>query len=151
MKQFLPIIITLPLMTKVVLTDIHQLRIPNRYVAWGFTILIPTLYFSSRVLNDPASFSRAMTGGFCTLLFFLALHAVYPSGLGLGDVKLSGLLGAILTWDSFNALFYGVAIMFLASAFFSMLLILRNRANTKASIPFAPFMMAGTLLGVLSF
>lgn len=151
MKQWIPIFITLPMLASIFLSDIRFRRIPNSIIGLSIIILYPMLFVFSRLLNEPASFSRAINGSVYAFLFFLSLHAINPAGLGLGDVKLAGILGASMTWDSFDALFYGVMIMFLAAALFSVFLILRNRRNIKASIPFAPFMIIGSLFGILAF
>jgi leader peptidase (prepilin peptidase)/N-methyltransferase len=151
MKQWIPLLITLPVLGNVVVIDIRQHRIPNKYVILLLCLLLTTLYIASELLDEPAAFSRSITGGFCAFLFFLSLHAISPTGLGLGDVKLSGVLGATLTWDSFNTLFYGIATMFTVAALFSIYLLIIDRRNIKTYIPFAPFMIVGTIIGILAF
>lgn len=78
-------------------------------------------------------------------LFLLVLSLVYPGGMGMGDVKLAILLGAVLGASVVPAL----AIAFAAGALLGAALLVRlgSRAR-KIAVPFGPFLAAGAVLAL---
>ncbi|HEY1917984.1 MAG TPA: A24 family peptidase [Streptosporangiaceae bacterium] len=92
---------------------------------------------------------RALLGGVAYLGFCLVLFFISPSGMGAGDVKLAASLGTALAWFSWGTLLTGAFAGFLAGALYSIGLLVSGRASRKTTIPFGPFMIAGTLLLVL--
>jgi leader peptidase (prepilin peptidase) / N-methyltransferase len=74
--------------------------------------------------------------------FLLALSLLYPGGMGLGDVKLALLMGAVLG----AAVIPAMAIAFGAGAALGLLLLLRHGpAARRMAVPFGPFLAAGAL------
>ena len=74
------------------------------------------------------------------VLFAIAL--LNPRGMGMGDVKLCLLLGAMLGWQVFLALFLGV----LAGTVPAIVLAFKHGIRArKLAIPFAPFLVVGSL------
>ena len=80
---------------------------------------------------------------------FLIQVLVYPSGLGWGDVKLSGLLGLYLGWLGVSALVGGLFLGYLLAAATGLTLMAARRATRKSHVAFGPFLLAGTLAAVL--
>jgi leader peptidase (prepilin peptidase) / N-methyltransferase len=80
--------------------------------------------------------------------FFLLIAALaYPRGMGMGDVKLALLLGAVLGRDVAAALLIGVlAALLPAIALFAM----KGVAARKMAIPFAPFLSFGAVVALLA-
>ncbi|MCW2887547.1 MAG: leader peptidase (prepilin peptidase) / N-methyltransferase [Streptosporangiaceae bacterium] len=90
--------------------------------------------------------------GMAVLWFLYALQwVIVPTQIGLGDVKLSGVLGLYLGWLGLNAWIVGVLGMFLFGGLFSVVLLVSGKATRKSSIPFGPFMLAGTFAAVFLF
>jgi leader peptidase (prepilin peptidase)/N-methyltransferase len=81
-------------------------------------------------------------------LFFFGLAFVYPAGMGMGDVKLAGLVGGVLAYMSWAALVIGAFAGFLLGALVGGALLATRRAGRKTAIPFGPFMIAGALLAL---
>jgi leader peptidase (prepilin peptidase)/N-methyltransferase len=79
-----------------------------------------------------------------SLFLFLALLA-YPRGMGMGDVKLCLLLGAMLGWDVAVALMVGM-LAALVPAF--VLLARHGAAARKMGIPFGPFLAFGAVIAL---
>ncbi len=73
-------------------------------------------------------------------VFMLIIHLIYPRGMGMGDVKLSLMIGAFLVKNVIVALFLG----FLIGAVFGLFLIIKKR-KFKQSIPFGPFISLGSV------
>ncbi|GGP89247.1 prepilin peptidase [Streptomyces roseolilacinus] len=80
---------------------------------------------------------------------YLVLFLVNPNGMGFGDVKLAFPLGAALGWYGWPVLLAGAFAGFLLGAAYGLGLIVRRRATRRSAIPFGPFMITGTLLGLL--
>ena len=66
-------------------------------------------------------------------------------GLGLGDVKLAALIGALL---GLRSGLVSLAVSFVFGGFIAALLILCGRASRKTAVPFAPYIAAGALATV---
>lgn len=81
--------------------------------------------------------------------FYLLLWRVGPRGLGYGDVRLSGLLALCLGYLGWGQLATGLYSGFLIAGVSSLLLVLTRRVSMKTAIPFGPFMMLGTLVGLI--
>jgi leader peptidase (prepilin peptidase)/N-methyltransferase len=129
--------------------DISERRIPNQIVIPSTVILISILTILGKFLGRGPDLSRAYFGFGFSLCFFLALFAISPNGIGMGDVKLSAFLGSALAWNSYNALFIGLVAMFLISGLYSLVLVIKRPSMIRASIPFAPFMTLGYLVGLV--
>jgi leader peptidase (prepilin peptidase) / N-methyltransferase len=124
----------------VTITDLESRIIPNR-------IVVPALVASlvARTAIEPSPrwvLGAVATGG---VLFVLAL--VHPSGLGMGDVKLGGFLGAWLGWYGLLALTLGVFAAFVPAL---GVILLKGRAARKIGLPLAPFLAIGGVAAVLA-
>jgi leader peptidase (prepilin peptidase)/N-methyltransferase len=78
--------------------------------------------------------------------FFLAALA-YPGGMGMGDVKLALLIGALLGLTTPVAILLGLFLALVPSA----VLLARHGARArKLGIPFAPFLAAGAVIALFA-
>jgi leader peptidase (prepilin peptidase)/N-methyltransferase len=92
----------------------------------------------------------AMLSGIVLAAFYLALAAVLPGGIGLGDVKLAASLGTLLGWFGWPAVVRGTFAAFLLAAVYGAGLVVTRRARPGTSIPFGPFMAADALTAILA-
>lgn len=95
------------------------------------------------------SWTRALLGAAVLACGHFVLFLVNPRGMGFGDVKLALTLGAALGWYGWDVLFAGTFLSFLLAAGYGAVLLITRRAGRKSAIPFGPFMVLGTLGGVL--
>jgi leader peptidase (prepilin peptidase)/N-methyltransferase len=80
-----------------------------------------------------------------TALLLAAL--AYPGGMGMGDVKLAGVMGLYLGASVIPALLAA----FLFGSLVGIAIVLRHGADArKKAVPFAPFLALGGLLGLLA-
>jgi leader peptidase (prepilin peptidase)/N-methyltransferase len=98
-----------------------------------------------------ARYVHALIGMAALWLLYAVQWVIVPRQIGLGDVKLSGVLGLYLGWLGLQAWVAGTLAMFLLGGLYSAVLLASRRATRGTSIPFGPFMLAGTLLAVLLF
>ncbi len=87
---------------------------------------------------------RIMAGGAVLWLFYFVLRALYPPGMGFGDVKLAGVLGMYLGFLGWSHVVAGTVAAFVFGGVWSLGLLALRRGTLKSSIPFGPFMLAGT-------
>jgi leader peptidase (prepilin peptidase) / N-methyltransferase len=81
-----------------------------------------------------------------SLFLFLALVA-YPKGMGMGDVKLALLLGAMLG----KAVTVGLMVGMLSALVYSTVLFVRHGLGArKMAIPFGPFLALGALVALFA-
>ena len=112
-------------------------------------IVLPSwvLVFAAQIALYPGRTLEWVAGSLGASLFlFLALVA-YPRGMGMGDVKLALLLGAMLG----KAVSVGLMVGMLAAVVFSTVLFAQHGlAARKMAIPFGPFLAFGALVALFA-
>src|SRR5690348_13028963 len=68
--------------------------------------------------------------------FFGVLLLISPAGIGMGDLKLAGPLGAYLGWLGATAFMAGLLAAWLLAAVTGLALLLAHRADRSTQIPF---------------
>ena len=129
-------------------TDLVDRRVPNLIVLPAYPIaavLLATASASSGLWWPlaRAGIAAALLGG-----FYLMLGLTFPAGMGLGDVKWAGVIGAFLGWLDWSAVPTGTLIAFLAATVTVVAAGIAGRRRT--SLPMAPFMTLGALVAVFA-
>lgn len=130
--------------------DLRVQRLPNPLTLSAYPIVAVGLLVPAVAEGRTADLWRALAGGAILLAFYSILHLVNPSGMGLGDVKLSGPMGALLAWLSWSVLLAGGFLGFALGAVAGIWLLVTRRAGRKSALPFGPFMLAGAWLAILA-
>jgi leader peptidase (prepilin peptidase)/N-methyltransferase len=123
------------------LIDLEHRIIPNRLTMLGAVLAI--------VLGtalDPAGEPERLIAGAAAAGFLLLAALAYPGGMGMGDVKLAGVMG----------LFLGIAVApamllaLLAGVLYGALVIARKGAHAgrKTAVPFGPFLALGAIVAI---
>lgn len=89
---------------------------------------------------------EALISGVVCFVFVLILHKIKIRGneaMGGGDVKYALVIGLLLGWQKTILSLY---IAFIIGAIVGMILILFKKLDRKATIPFGPFLILGTIL-----
>jgi leader peptidase (prepilin peptidase)/N-methyltransferase len=128
--------------------DLDLWRLPDRIVLPAYGVGAALLGGAALLRQDPAALGLAAAGAGIAFSFFGLLHLV--GGMGLGDVKLAGVLGLFLGYLGVAQLTIGIAAGFLLGAVVGIALVAGHRSNRKSRIPFGPFMLAGAWVGVLA-
>jgi leader peptidase (prepilin peptidase)/N-methyltransferase len=119
-------------------TDLSHRIVPNVVVLPATVVVLVAM----TALHPSAEWALAAFGA--SLFFFLAAVA-HPKGLGMGDVKLALLLGAMLG----RTVPVGLMIGMLSALVPSIVLFVRHGAAArKMKIPFAPFLCFGGVVGL---
>jgi leader peptidase (prepilin peptidase) / N-methyltransferase len=126
------------LLVAVSATDLEHRIIPNRLVVPGAAIVLA----AQTALHPSPEWAIAAFGASA----FLLLSALaYPAGMGIGDVKLALLMGAMLGRTVPVALMLG---MFAALVPGIVLLARHGMAARKMKIPFGPFLALGAVVAL---
>lgn len=125
--------------------DQHERRIPNRILLVLLEIRVVLLIVEWFVVPAMgmslliSSLLGALIGGG----MFLLAYFLSRGGVGMGDVKLLAVIGAYVGVGNIMALTFVTALI---SAFFSIAMLAMKKINLKEEIPFAPFVLTGTVL-----
>lgn len=133
------------------LIDLDVQRLPDALVLPACPVCAALLALASwNPGGEPAwgALGRAAIGGAGLLALYLAAALAYPGGMGLGDVKLAGVLGLCLAWFGWDVLAVGGFAAFLLGGLYAVGLVLARRAGRRSGIPFGPWMLAGAWLGI---
>ena len=130
--------------------DLESRRLPDRIVLPAYPVLALLLGLAAVIESDPEALVRAGAGAVASSLGHYALAFAVPGGMGLGDVKLAGLTGAVLAHLSWPALLVGVAAPFLLAGAVATAALLARRAGRGSALPFGPFMVGGAFVGLLA-
>ncbi len=132
------------------LIDVDCKRLPNVLVLPSYPVILVLLGGAAAWQHDGAALVRALIGMAVLLGLYLVLALTYPAGMGFGDVKLAGVLGAVLAYLSYAVLIIGAFAGFVLGAGLGLLLIISGRGSRKSAIPFGPYMIAGALLAIFA-
>ncbi len=120
--------------------DLEHRIVPNRIVLPAAVVVLA----AQTVLHPSPEW---ILGALGASAFLLAAAVAYPAGMGMGDVKLALLLGAMAGSAVPVALMVGMVAALVPSV---VLLARHGRAARKMGIPFAPFLALGGLVALFA-
>ena len=127
------------LLVPITFIDLDHRIIPNKLTALGAVVAIALV-----AILEPGQLAEHLIAGVAAGGFLLLAAIAYPAGMGMGDVKLAGVMG----------LFLGRAIapaMFAALVAGSLVgIVVMRRHGRKAGVPFGPFLALGGLVGLFA-
>lgn len=126
--------------------DVH--RLPDAIVLPSYGVLALLLTVAALVGDDLSSLGRAAIGSVALWVIYFLLALAKPGGMGFGDVKLAGLLGAAMAWPGWGALIVGAFAAFLLGGLYGIGLIAARRGTRRSKVPFGPWMVLGALIGI---
>jgi leader peptidase (prepilin peptidase)/N-methyltransferase len=127
--------------------DVHKL--PNVIVLPSYVVALVLFGAASIISGDFAPLVRAVIAMAALAIVYFLMVLVYPGGMGMGDVKLAGVLGIYLGWVGWGPVFVGALAAFILGGVFGIILMLVGRATRKTGIPFGPWMLVGAGLGII--
>lgn len=115
--------------------DIRERLIPNRIVLPAWIVVL-----CSQLLLRPEHWKEWLIASGVAFVAFYVPALVYPPALGMGDVKLAGLLGAVLGYSVLNGVLVGTVF---AGVYSATILLRRGSAARGTTIPLGAFLAAG--------
>lgn len=131
------------LLVPAALIDLEHRVIPNKLTAAGALLAL-----ALGTALDPAGEPGRLIAGVAAGGFLLIAALAYPGGMGMGDVKLAGVLGLFLG----AAVAPALLIALLSGVLLGAVLIARNGASVarKTAVPFGPFLALGGIAAVFA-
>ncbi|OYX56269.1 MAG: prepilin peptidase [Micrococcales bacterium 32-70-13] len=129
--------------------DLDTHRLPNSIVLPSYPVLAVLLGASALVVGDMETAARTAAGAGILFAAYLLLAFISPRGMGMGDVKLAGVIGLVLGFSGWAALAVGMLAAFLLGGVVGIALIVAGRARRNTGIPFGPWMLGGAWVGIL--
>ena len=123
------------------LIDLEHRIIPNR-----LTLLGAILAIVLGTALDPAGEPERLIAGAAAGGFLLLAALAYPGGMGMGDVKLAGVMGLLLG----RAVAPAILIALLAGVLVGAVIMARKGAHAgrKTAVPFGPFLALGAIVAI---
>ncbi len=121
--------------------DLEYRIIPNRLTALGAVLAL-----GLGLALDPAGEPERLIAGVAAGGFLLLAALAYPGGMGMGDVKLAGVMGLFLG----AAVAPALLIALLSGVLLGVAIIARKgaKAGRKTAVPFGPFLAFGAVVAV---
>lgn len=129
--------------------DLDTHRLPNALVLPSYVVLAALFGGSALLAGDGEAAARAAAGAGILFSLYFLLAVISPRGMGMGDVKLAGVIGLVLGWVGWSALAVGALAAFLLGGIVGVVLIALGRARRSTGIPFGPWMLGGAWVGIL--
>jgi leader peptidase (prepilin peptidase)/N-methyltransferase len=137
----LPALVLIPALIALAAIDLEHGLLPNVIVG---PAALAGLVLS--ILANPTGWWTYPLSALAVAGFLLVLALVYPSGMGMGDVKMGGMLGAFLGPYAALAVFLGA----LLGAITGGLLMAAGKMQRRSAIPFGLFMAMGGVIALFA-
>jgi len=131
------------LLVPVTLIDLDHRIIPNALMLVGTVVSVALI-----LLTDPGALTEHLIAAAAAGGFLLIAALAYPSGMGMGDVKLAAVMGLFLGRAVVPAIFVALV----AGTVVGAIVIARYGAKEgrKKGIPFGPWLAFGSLVGLFA-
>lgn len=129
--------------------DVH--RLPDLIVLPSYPIAFVLLLVPTVVTGQWGALLRGVLAGLALFVGYLVLALVSPGGggLGLGDVKLAGVLGLLLGWPGWSPAIVSVLAAFVIGGAIALILLLAGRASRSSHVAFGPSMILGAWVALM--
>ena len=132
------------------LIDLDVNRLPDKIVLPAYAVGVALLGGAAALEQDWIALGRMAAGAGILFAVYFTLALISPRGMGMGDVKLAGVLGLFLASLGWGQLAVGAGAAFILGGLFGIALIVSKRAGRKTGIPFGPWMLAGAWIGIFA-
>jgi leader peptidase (prepilin peptidase)/N-methyltransferase len=121
--------------------DVESRRLPNR-----ITLPVAAVAVALRAAFERDALLEVIVAGVVSFAVFWLMALAMRGGLGMGDVKLAGMLGFLLGSAVVPALVLGV----FAGGVWAAILLGSGRAGLRASIAYGQFLALGGAVAILA-
>jgi len=130
-------------------TDISSHRLPNRLVGYWF---LSSLVLVICLGATRQGLSGILQGALGVLLLgggYLLISLISAGAMGMGDVKLAGVVGLNLGYYALSWLFLATLLTFLLATLWVIGGVIARKLTLKSAVPFGPFMIIGAFAVLL--
>jgi len=127
--------------------DLKHFIIPDKVVYPAIILaIIYNIFYFILVIDNFNLLIQCLVSAFLAAAFFLLIVLISKGRwMGIGDIKLSFLMGLVLGWPNILAALF---LSFFIGAIAGMGLIIFKKKTLKSEIPFGPFLILGTFLAL---
>ena len=129
------------ILTWAAIIDMQKQIISDKLIAISALLGVVMVFLDPELSFLNALMGFVLGGGILLIVFFIS-----KGSLGLGDVKLFACIGIFLGMDKVLSAMFVSALL---SGLVGLVLIIKSDSNRKQSIPFAPFILIGTLYTII--
>ena len=129
---------------QVVLVFVAADDLAHRRVKNAITIPVSVIAVLSRAVFEQSVLAEVVIAGLLVFLVFLVVSLVLRGGLGMGDVKLAGMLGFLLGSKVLPAILVGVVAGGIVAA-----LLLTRASGRRSTMAYAPYLALGGAVVIL--
>ena len=135
-------LVLVAILVPIALIDLDHQIIPNKITAPAAILAL-----AIGLALDPSGVPEQLIAGAGAAAFLLVFVFAYPRGMGMGDVKLAGVLGLFLGREVGVAIFVAVVAGTLVGA--AVMARLGVQRGRKTRVPFGPFLALGGIVALL--
>jgi leader peptidase (prepilin peptidase) / N-methyltransferase len=132
------------------LIDLDHHRLPDAIVLPSYPVVAALLAAAGAHTGDLPLARTVGSAAVWLAVYSLLRVATHGRGMGLGDVKLSGVLGLLLGWLGWGPALVGLLAGFVIGAAVGIVLICAGRVGRNTKIAHGPFMLLGAAVGVFA-
>lgn len=128
--------------------DLAVFRLPDAIV-WPTTgAVLVLLLVAAIATGEWGRLGTAVVAMLAVGAGYFVLAFIAPTSMGLGDVKLSLVLGLVLGWYGWTAVAIGIIAGFALFALLGIAMLALRRTSLKADLAFGPWMILGAAVGI---
>jgi leader peptidase (prepilin peptidase) / N-methyltransferase len=125
--------------------DFAILRLPNDLTFPTALAVAAALAAQALAEHDPHKLVTELEGSLAVAAFYLLLFVLSRGGLGLGDVKVGAIAGALLAARDWQHVLNGTFLAYVVTLVVAIVLLTRKRKK----FPYGPGLLAGTIAVLL--
>lgn len=129
---------------QIVLVGVTAYDFANRRIKNAVTVPVSVLALVLRAAFERSAFVEVLITGLVAFLAVFALALLLRGGLGMGDVKLAGMLGFLLGEKVLPALFIGAVVGGVAGAY-----LLTRSTGRRTTMAYGPYLAVGGAIAIL--
>ncbi len=134
------------LMVAISVIDVRHRRIPNRLV-YPAVVIAAAVIIAGDLAGGGLNALDAGIGLIAYGLGLMVIALISPKGMGMGDVKLAGLIGLVLGSIGLDLVAVAAGMGILLGGVGAIVALLAG-AGRKSAIPFGPYLAAGAVIAV---
>lgn len=132
-----------PIAVALAFIDLEHKRLPDVLTLSSFVCVMAVLTADAAFTGQWQPLRTAFFAALALSAFYLLLNVVSRGGMGMGDVKMALVLGALTGYLGWLHVITASFVAFIAGSAVGVLLMVLGRAGRKSAIPFGPFMLLG--------
>ncbi|MGH3651759.1 prepilin peptidase [Glutamicibacter sp.] len=129
--------------------DMATHRLPNRLVVYWLAASIVVVALLGIFRADAHGILMGLLGLLLLGGGYLLVTLISAGSMGMGDVKLAGVLGMNLGYYSLPSLFFATLLTFVLATGWVIGGMAARKLTLKSAVPFGPFMLVGSFIVLL--